>query len=163
MIWENIMIFGNLILDLIFLSNVIIFCRNLMNRGCDVFSQCACMRMRVYVPWNIMSCPEGHVLLDLALCSGTYQHTSVRSSQKLPRTDMQHDVTRRQSHPGPRPAGLCASIAAQGYRGRSDCAPGSLMGWAPFCLGLLVLSFRTGCLKWHRTICLQAGSAVHKF
>lgn len=57
----------------------------------------ACMRVCVYISRNMMSCPEGHVLLDLALCSGTDQYISVRSSQELPRTDMQDSVTRCQS------------------------------------------------------------------
>ena len=58
----------------------------------------ACLRMCIYVPWNVVSCPQGHILLNLVLCSGTDRPISVRSSQELPRTDVQHSVTQRQSH-----------------------------------------------------------------
>lgn len=55
------------------------------------------MHVCVCIPLNTMSCPGSHILLDLALCSGSDQDISVRSSHQLPRTDMQHSVTQDQS------------------------------------------------------------------
>lgn len=37
----------------------------------------------VCLPWNMMSCPGSHILLDLALCSGSDRDISVRSSQSF--------------------------------------------------------------------------------
>lgn len=132
------MIFGNLILNLTFLSNVIIFCRNVINRSLWCISHllvCACV-FTYHETW----CPVLRATFFwTSRCAVELTNTSVvRSSQELPRTDMQHSVTRCQ-RTCPRPAWLWVFIPAQGRWGCSGspaCSLGADPCSGPGLLGL---------------------------
>lgn len=104
----------------------------------------------VCLPRNTLSCPGSHILLDLALCSGSDRDFSVRSIQQLPRTDMQHSVTQHQSQSTwPH---ICLTVLAYQPREAGDALAVLLAAWSLFHLGLLELSYSApGQSAWSNT------------
>lgn len=106
------------------------------------------MHVCVCIPQNTMSCPGSHILLDLALCSGTYWDISVRSSQQLPRTDMptQCDPVSESTWPC-----TCLTLSFQ-PREAGDALAVLLAAWSLFHLGLLGLWYSApGLSAWSST------------
>lgn len=151
MIWKKMMIFRNLILDLAFLSNIIIFCRNLINRRWCISHLHVCVCVFTYYE---TPCPVPRATFFSTLrCAVEPTNTSVSGAVR----SFLGWTCIRDKRPVPRPAWFWAFISAQG---RWGCSGSPARLGAP---GTLALSSRTECLECYHSICLQADSGGHKF